>query len=331
MHPRRVTNLLRALFVILAGSLGALIGDAISAQAFIGSAAGFVFGLVIVLLDRLVEGVSLRAFSSATVGLLVGLLAAQLLKSSDILRYQSEHVEWALSLLVYAVFGYIGMMLAMRSNRDEFALIIPYVRFTRQSAQDAPLVLDTNIIIDGRLLALCGTQFISGALVVPTFIIDELQRLADSADPVKRMKGRRGLDTLRDMQTNGRLDINIHQSDISQDVTVDEGLVQVAQILSARLLTNDLNLCKAARLKGVPVLNIDELAFALRPQLKVGDTLELMLTKEGREDHQAVGFLPEGTMVVVNHARKDIGHAVSVQISSTLQTGAGRLFFADKI
>ena len=173
-----------------------------------GVVVGVAFGLLVVLADRLLKGVSLRAFSSATFGLLLGLLFANLLIASEILHYQSETTQWAMRLVVYCTFGYLGMMLAMRSNRDEFSLIIPYVRFSRETTQHEPLVVDTNVIIDGRIADLCGTGFLSRSLIVPRFVLGELQTLADSRDPLKRERGRRGLEILNQLQTFSRSGAN---------------------------------------------------------------------------------------------------------------------------
>src|ERR1043166_9023936 len=173
---------------------------------------GLVVGLLIVLADRLLKGFSLRAFSSATFGALLGLIFGNLLLASDVLHYQSETVQWMARLIVYGAFGYLGMMLAMRSNRDEFSLIIPYVRFARETTQHEPIVVDTNIIIDGRIADLCATGFLSRALIVPRFVLSDLQTLADSRDSLKRERGRRGLETLNKLQQSRELDLTIHET-----------------------------------------------------------------------------------------------------------------------
>ncbi len=200
MTPLLTINLLRVLFVTFSGTIGGIAGAEMQDNAVPGVVIGVVFGLLIVLVDRLLKGFSLRAFSSATFGLLLGLFFANLVMASQVLRYQPETVQWAARLIVYCTFGYLGMMLAMRSNRDEFSLIIPYVRFARETTQHEPLVIDTNIIIDGRIADLCATGFLSRALIVPRFVLGELQTLADSRDPTKRERGRRGLDILNQLQ-----------------------------------------------------------------------------------------------------------------------------------
>jgi uncharacterized protein YacL len=329
MTPLLTVNLLRVLFVTFCMSIGAIVSGEVQGHVTPGILAGAIFALLVVLADRLLKGFSLRAFSSATFGLLIGLLFANLLIASEVLRYQSEMTQWALRLIVYCTFGYLGMMLAMRSNRDEFSLIIPYVRFARETTQHEPLVVDTNIIIDGRIADLCGTGFLSRALIVPRFILGELQNLADSRDPIKRERGRRGLDILNQLQSSRGVELTVHDTTGDEELPIDARLVRTTKMLQARLLTNDNALCQVARLQKVPALNLSDLARALRPIVVAGDELELHLVKEGREAHQAVGYLPDGTMIVVNHARPQMGKVAKVVVSSALQTGAGRLIFAE--
>ena len=331
MTPLLTINLLRVLFVTFCAAIGAIASRELQANPWPGIILGLIFGLVVVLIDRLLKGFSLRAFSSATFGLLVGLIFARLLLASQALLYLAPTAQWAIGLAVYCTFGYLGMMLAMRSSRDEFSLIIPYVRFARETTQHEPLVLDTNVIIDGRIADLCATGFLSRALIVPRFVLAELQLLADSRDSTKRERGRRGLEILNELQRSREVELTIHESAGAEDVDldVDARLVGTAKVLKARLLTNDHALAQVARLQQVPVLNLAELARALRPTLVTGDEIELNLVKEGREPHQAIGYLPDGTMIVVNHARPHVGRTRTVIVSSALQTAAGRLIFAE--
>ncbi len=330
MTPQLTVNLLRVLFVAFCGLIGSLISLASQNSSIPGLIGGFIFGLVVVLIDRLLKGLSLRAFSSATLGLLLGLFFANLLSASQVLRYQTEETQWVARLAVYCAFGYLGMMLAIRSNRDEFSLIIPYVRFARETTQHEPLVIDTNVIIDGRIADLCATGFLSRSLIVPRFVLGELQLLADSGDPIKRERGRRGLEILNQLQGSRELDLTIHDASVEDgEITIDARLVRTAKLLQARLLTNDSALCQIARLQQIPVLNLNDLSRALSPAVVPGDELELNLVKEGRESHQAVGYLPDGTMIVVNHGRPQLGRAATVVVSSSLQTAGGRLIFAE--
>ncbi|PYK40584.1 MAG: twitching motility protein PilT [Verrucomicrobia bacterium] len=329
MTPLLTVNLLRVLFVTFCAAIGAIASSELQGGMWPGVVIGLLLGLVVVLIDRLLKGFSLRAFSSATFGLLLGWVFAKLLSASQILIYLPPTTQWAIGLVVYCTLGYLGMMLAMRSNRDEFSLIIPYVRFARETTQHEPLVLDTNVIIDGRIAELCATGFLSRSLIVPRVVLGELQALADSRDPTKRERGRRGLEILNDLQRSRDVELTIHESSDDVDLGVDARLVRTAKVLQASLLTNDQALCQVARLQQVPALNLSDLSRALRPVFVVGDEIELALLKEGREQHQAVGYLPDGTMIVVNHARPHLGKTATVIVSSALQTTAGRLIFAE--
>src|SRR5947209_7190474 len=240
MTPRLTFTLLRTLFVTFAGAIGSMISSALSQNGWPGFVVGIAVGLLVVLFDRLLKGISLRAFSSATFGLLLGLIFANLLNASDALRYLPETTQWTVRLIVYTAFGYLGMMLAMRSSRDEFSLIIPYVRFARETTQHEPLVIDTNVIIDGRIADLCATGFLSRSLIVPRFVLDELQTLADSRDSTKRERGRRGLEILNELQRSREVELTVHESTGDDvDLVVDSRLVRAAKVLKARLLTND--------------------------------------------------------------------------------------------
>jgi uncharacterized protein YacL len=191
-------------------------------------------------------------------------------------------------------------------------------------------VVDTNVIIDGRIAELCATGFVSRSLIVPRFVLDELQQLADSHEPSKRERGRRGQEILNQLQRAREIELTIHETtDHDADLPADARLVQLAKVLKARLLTNDHALTQVARLQRIGVLNMSDLVRALRPSVVAGDEIDLHLIKEGREAHQAVGYLPDGTMIVVNHARAHVGKTRTVVVASALQTAAGRLIFAE--
>ncbi len=170
-------------------------------------------GLFIILVDRVVKGVSLRAFSSATFGLTLGCVLATLVWASDLFKYANEDVQWIIHLCIYLIFGYLGTMLALRSNRDEFSLIIPYVRLMRQKPSEQITLLDTSVIIDGRIEDLCKSGFLRGILVVPRFVLNELQSLGNSSDPTKRLRGRRGLDLLNELKNLGMVEVKVHETE----------------------------------------------------------------------------------------------------------------------
>jgi uncharacterized protein YacL len=249
--------------------------------------------------------------------------------ASDVFRYTSEEIRWLIGLSVYVGCGYLGMMLAIRSNRDEFALLIPYVRFLRSGDEGFPLIADTSAIIDGRIEGVAHAGFLPASVIVPRIVLDELQALADSADPRRREVGRRGLDSLKALQSGDRMSVSIHEAPFDSSMSTDSRLVELAKSLRARILTNDTNLARVAQLQGVATLNLVELGKVLRPSITSGDRIQVDLVKEGREPDQAVGYLLDGSMVVVNHARTMIGKRVSVAVSGTVPTTAGRMVFGD--
>lgn len=333
MSQYALLNVVRMFFLLLAGFIGAFVamGEAVQMWWF-GAIAGLGFASIIIVLDIMLRHLTLRTFSHGTFGLLIGLLCAWL-----VTRIFFE-TDWAqqfplagsvFNLAVFLGFGFIGVMLALRSKREEFSLLIPYVRFRQDSLQDLPTLLDTNIIIDGRITGICDAGFLGGALVVPRFILEELQKMADSSDELKRARGRRGLDTLNAIKTSGTVEVAVRDESFENGLNTDAKMVQLADLLDARILTNDANLGKVARLKGIAVLNLNELSLALKPIVSPGDELELELVKEGKDDHQAVGYLSDGTMIVVNHGRRHIGTLRQVVVAGAVQTSAGRLIFAE--
>ncbi len=217
----------------------------------------------------------------------------------------------------------------MRSNKEDFSLIIPYVRFAPQTKPDNLLLLDTSVIIDGRIADLIEANFMEGMIVVPRFVLKELQVIADSADAIKRARGRRGLEMLNRIQRNTRNEVRIHDGDFPEEKEVDTKLVRLARNLGAKLYTNDYNLGKIAELQSVNYVNLHEVAKSLRVVLLPGETFNLRIVREGKDKGQGVGYLPDGTMVVVNNAQSAIGQQVEVQVQSLLQTGAGIIVFAD--
>jgi len=230
---------------------------------FWGALAGFGFGGLLVAIDELVKGLSLRAFSAASAGLMLGTLIALLIDSSGLFKYVEERILWLIRLCIFLGFAYIGMILAMRSNKEDFYLIIPFVRFASQSKSENLLVLDTSAIIDGRIADLIEGNFLEGTIVVPRFVLKELQRVADSNDSIRRARGRRGLETLSRVQRNTRNEVKIHEADFPEETEVDAKLVRLTRALGAKLFTNDYNLGKIAELQSVSYVNIHELARAM--------------------------------------------------------------------
>ncbi len=291
---------------------------------------GFGFGGLLVALDEMMKGLSLRAFSAATFGLALGTLIAWMVDQSGLFIYADPMpVRWLIRLCLFLGFGYIGMILAMRSNKEDFSLIIPFVRFAPQNKPDNMLVLDTSVIIDGRIADLVEGSFVEGVIVVPRFVLKELHLISDSNDPIRRARGRRGLETLSRIQRNTRNEVKVHEADIPEETEVDAKLVRLARALGAKLFTNDYNLGKIAELQSVRHVNLNELAKSMRPTTLPGDSFNLKIVREGKDKGQGIGYLNDGTMVVVNQAQSLIGQQIEVQVQSLVRTGAGVIIFAD--
>ncbi len=324
---------IRILFLSLCGLAGYAISQVRPEMVGSGRPAfliGLGFGGVLIAIDELLKGFSLRAFSAATFGLVLGSLIAWMIDRSGLFVYVDEEpTRWVIRLGLFLAFGYIGMVLAMRSNKEDFSLIIPYVRFASQNKPDNLLVLDTSVIIDGRIADLVDANVLEGTIVVPRFVLSELQQIADANDPIRRARGRRGLETLSRIQKNRRNEVKIHEGDIPEETAVDAKLVRLARTLGAKLFTNDFNLGKIAELQSVAFVNLNEVAKSLKAAVLPGETLNLKIVREGKDKGQGVGYLNDGTMVVVNHGQSWIGQQIDVQVQSLLQTGAGVIVFAD--
>lgn len=323
---------LRILFLILCTVGGYAVSQVrpdLVQKGMFGWLVGFGLGSILIAIDEMLKGFSLRAFSAATFGLVLGTIIAWLIDVSGLFVFADENQRWMIRLALFLAFGYIGMILAMRSNKEDFSLIIPYVRFASQSKPENLLLLDTSVIIDGRIADLIEARFIEGMLVVPRFVLHELQRLADSNDPIIRARGRRGLEMLTRLQQGKQSEVKIHEGDFPDEPEVDAKLVRLARALNAKLYTNDYNLGKVAELQSVPYININEMANLLKPVILPGEIFSIRVVREGKDKGQGVGYLNDGTMVVINNAQSMIGQQATVKVISLLQTGAGVIVFAD--
>lgn len=319
---------IRILFVICCTLVGYQVGDVNNFNVLATSVAGCVFGLMIIFLEAGMRGISVRGLSSAVFGLMLGLIISRLMTQALFALFPlDKSMRDITSYLLTLSFAYLGTAIALR-GRDEFNLIIPYVKFRRQDEKTDTIVLDTSAIIDGRVVDILKTSFIEARLVVPRFVLKELQMIADSADAIKRQRGRRGLEILHMIQGDSRANLVVHEEDFPDVRDVDAKLVKLAKLLEAKVFTVDFNLNRIAELQGVRVLNINELSNALKSVVLPGEAIDVKPIKEGKEHNQAVAYLEDGTMVVVEDARRLIGQTIRVTVTSVLQTQAGRMVFA---
>jgi uncharacterized protein YacL len=291
-------------------------------------AIGTLMGVLIILVDVMLKGFSLRGLSAVTFGIGLGVIIAWMLGNSPLFDRGDPQMLFLARLALFIVCPYLASVIALR-GKDEFNLVIPYVRFVPHEVDVPLVVVDTTALVDGRIARVCETQFLSAALIIPTFVLNELQSIADQPDPVKQARGRRGLQVLNDLRAIKHIDIRIHQSEVARRQDMEAKLVFLAQSMRAKLLTTDVNLAKMAQFHGVPWLNLHALEKSIRPELVVGESIEIDLAKAGKDEGQAVGHLPDGTLVVVNSARAFVGKKVSAEIIGVLPTGNGKMIFAN--
>lgn len=275
-----------------------------------------------------------------SIGLIIGLIIAYLV-SQLFMQIPIPMLGTIMSLVLYIFMGYVGM----NTGRRKFDMSILINKFST-AAKDmksksnqinsnpskieykaTPKILDTSVIIDGRIYDICKTGFVEGKILVPTFVLEELRHIADSSDDLKRVRGRRGLDILNALQKEEGIDVEIYEKDFEENIEVDTKLLKLCEILGGKVVTNDFNLNKVAQFQGVKVLNINELANAVKPVVIPGEEMQVQIVKEGKEQGQGVAYLDDGTMIVVEGARKKLNEHITVVVTSVLQTAAGRMIF----
>ena len=279
-------------------------------------------------------------------GLAIGLIIANLLGAA----FSKIPLVGAYFPVVFSiVFGYLGIHITIKKRKEVgelFGTLPNLISKSREAkAQEKAKealgqigkgqkssklykLLDTSVIIDGRIADICETGFIDGALLIPEFVLEELQHIADSSDALKRVRGRRGLDVLQRIRTESKMEVEITSQDFDDIAEVDSKLVRLAQVVGGKLITNDFNLNKVAELRDVPVLNINELSNAVKPVVIPGETMRVSVVKEGKEPGQGVAYLDDGTMIVIENGRRHINNTIEVEVTSALQTAAGRMIFA---
>ena len=298
-------------------------------------------GLVIAKrLERILTHIPNQELIAGTIGLLFGLIIANLI---GVAFNQVPIIGPYIPIILSAIFGYSGLKIMARKGPEMYNNYVQqwsgdgnkktsrfkmFSTHKSDKASSTPKLLDTSVIIDGRIKELCNTGFIEGPLMVPLFVLNELQIISDSADSTKRNRGRRGLDILKEMQDANKVAIEVVEDDYDDLTEVDSKLMRLALDKQWKLMTNDFNLNKVARVQGIEVLNLNELANVLKPALIAGEWIRVQIMKEGKEVHQGVAYLDDGTMIVVEDGKPYVGQTVEVMVTSILQTSAGRMIFA---
>ncbi|MGM0441039.1 MAG: PIN/TRAM domain-containing protein [Elusimicrobiota bacterium] len=322
------------MFVYVARIIVIIAGPVIGYTKISSDGTGILIGtgaaILVIAAEIAIQKVKLDDIIAGLMGLILGLIGASLINNIFPVLIESPRVTEVFAkyrMLISVVFGYIGMILGIK-KKEELDLLDKQVYLTGKKYKKNMKIIDTSAIIDARIKEISHTGFLEGVFVIPTFVMNEVQALADSADDEKRKKARRALDIVTDLRKNSDINIKIYQKDYPDIETVDGKLIKVTQELKGKLVTCDFNLYKAAKAQGVRALNINELANALKPKLLPGEAFKLFILKKGKDKGQGVGFLDDGTMVVVDGGVNYIGKKVEVTVSSVLQKPSGRMIFA---
>jgi uncharacterized protein YacL len=293
----------------------------------LGAAAGFLFALGVILFEVRLRKASLRRLIGAVTGSILGILGAYI--SSLILSHTSmpESTRSFFSLVLYLVMTYMGLVLG--ANKGDMLNLQAFGGLfgSERNAKHSVKLLDTSVIIDGRVADIADALFLDGTIIIPQFVLHELQLVADSADPLKRQRGRRGLEVLQRIQKMPHLEVQIADDDFAHIAEVDLKLIELAKRYDAKIVTNDFNLNKVATLQGIEIMNVNQLANALKPVVLPGEVMRVFILREGKEYNQGVAYLDDGTMVVVDGARKMINKTVDISVTSVHQTTAGKMIF----
>jgi uncharacterized protein YacL len=294
---------------------------------YAGAALGFAVACLTLGLEQVIKRIPLKTIVGSTLGLFVGLGIGKLASYPFDKYLELPNLQIPLYIFLSAIFGYIGLVLGGKKMSE---VRTPYfLDPAGKTARHALKILDTSVIIDGRIADISETGFVEGTLIVPKFVLEELQYVADSSDDLRRTRGRRGLDILKRLQQQNPLRVEFIDDDFPGTAGVDSKLVALALKLRAKVLTNDFNLHKVAELQGIEVLNINQLANAMKPAVLPGETLHVQILREGKSQGQGIAYLDDGTMVVIENARRFIGREVEVAVTSVLQTTAGRMIFSE--
>lgn len=288
---------------------------------------GFLLAIIILFLEWKLRGIEIKILLGATTGFIIGAWFAALVNRLFPLHF--DVAGFPLTFVrpfLYLLFLYSGLVIGAKAG-ERFNLNSFVSLFKEGEYRKTHKILDTSVIIDGRIFDICETGFLDGILVIPQFVLKELQHIADSNDSMRRNRGRKGLDVLQKIKKSAHVKVTISEIDFEDIQEVDIKLIELARQINAKIITNDFNLNKVAQLRGIDVLNINELANSLKPVVLPGEVMKVFILKEGKEPNQGVAYLDDGTMVVVDNARRQIGKTVDITVTSVLQTTAGKMFF----
>jgi len=323
--------ILRFVLFLVCGVSGYFLGTGISSSPqaeWWGLLGGLLLAAMALLIEVRLKKIPSRNILGGLVGIVLGMIAANLL-SNIFLPNPSKHQEITLPLyaVLYGICIYIGLLTGYKIAGDIRSSGLKFLSKELPQEGGNTKILDTSVIIDGRIADITETGFVEGALLIPQFVLSELQHIADSSDPIKRTRGKRGLEVLHHIQKQANVDVRIVDKDYPSVKEVDAKLIELAKEVEGKIVTNDSNLNKVAELQGIGVLNINELANALKPVVLPGEEMSVKILKEGKELGQGVAYLDDGTMIVVDNGRKQMGKIVEVIVTSVLQTPAGRMIF----
>lgn len=323
--------ILRSLFVMGGTAVAYSVAIAVGSAWWLGLAIGFPLSMGMVAAEWKLSRTRISVISSIVFGVLVGLLMTILAEKVIVLavgNIQDPEYSRSLSLSLLVVFSYLAIAFIYQS-RNKFRFIVPYAEFRPEQKTPRPVLLDTSVIIDGRIAELLESPILEAPIVVHPLVLDELHKIADSDDPGKRQRGRFGIETLEQLKENGQPEVRFPDWQPETWRPVDEQLIAAAKKTNARIMTNDYNLNRLASLEGIEVINLNELSNALKPIVLTDETISIKLTKEGERPGQAVGYLDDGTMVVVDDAAHRIGDEVNAVVTNTLTRETGRMIFAE--
>ena len=322
---------LRLLLLVICGISGFYLTKALSPSPGLqlgGGVGGLLLACVVLLAEKELKKVPFGNLLGSLIGLILGFILANLISNVFLPGlFNQDEVALALYGFLYGIFGYVGLRIGLRKGEEL------HLSGWKSSSKGYPRsentkILDTSVIIDGRIADITETGFVEGTLLIPQFVLGELQHIADSSDSIKRTRGKRGLEVLHHIQKQAGVDVRITDTDYPAVKDVDAKLIELAKEVRGKIITNDSNLTKVAELQGIEVLNINELANSLKPVVLPGEEMGVKILKEGKEAGQGVAYLDDGTMIVVDNGRRHMGKNVDVVVTSVLQTPAGRMIFA---